>query len=81
MSILKGLLQDEEFLIGAGLLAGGAKGQSFGQAAFPSILQAAQVQKAFAPKINKTKAAVDTTIDPSTGKSNLVFVSDKQMVK
>jgi len=81
MSILKGLLQDEEFLIGAGLLSAGSQGQSIGQAAFPSILQAAQVQKAFAPKINKTKAAVDTTIDPSTGKSNLVFVSDKQIAE
>ena len=45
---LKGLLEDENFLIGAGLLTAGAKGQSLGEAAFPTILQAAKVKKTFA---------------------------------
>lgn len=46
---LRGLLQDEEFLVAAGLLSAGSQGQSIGQAAFPSLIQAAQVKKAFAP--------------------------------
>ena len=46
---LRGLLQDEEFLLGAGLLTAGSQGQNVGQAVFPSLLQAAQVKKAFAP--------------------------------
>ena len=57
---LRGLLQDEEFLLGAGLLSAGSQGQSIGQAAFPSILQAAQVKKAFASDIKKTKAVLNT---------------------
>ena len=46
MSILKGLLQDDQFLVAAGLLSAGSQGQSIGQAAFPAILQAAQIKKA-----------------------------------
>ena len=78
---LKGLLQDEEFLLGAGLLTAGSQGQSLGGALMPSLIQASKIKKAFAPTINKTKAAVDTTIDTSTGKSNLVFVTDKQIAE
>ena len=52
---LKGLLQDEEFLVAAGLLSAGSQGQSIGQAAFPSILQAAQVKKAFGDTAKSTK--------------------------
>lgn len=44
---LKGLLQDEEFLLGAGLLTQGAKGQSIGEAAFPSIIQAGKTANYF----------------------------------
>ena len=55
MSIFKGLLQDEEFLVAAGLLSAGSQGQSIGQAAFPSILQAAQVKKAFGDTAKSTK--------------------------
>ena len=47
---LKGLLQDEQFLIGAGLLAGGSQGQSFGGALMPSLTQAAQIKKLTAGK-------------------------------
>ena len=39
---LKGLLQDEEFLLGAGLLSAGSQGQGLGQAVFPQMLQAAK---------------------------------------
>ena len=44
---LKGLLEDENFLIGAGLLTAGAKGQSAGEAIFPSIVQACKIKKSF----------------------------------
>jgi hypothetical protein len=70
---LKGLLQDEQFLIGAGLLAGGSKGQSFGEAAFPAILQTAQVKKAFTPTTQKTKQAFDNVLMKN------VFVTDNEV--
>ena len=57
---LKGLLQDEEFLVAAGLLSAGAKGQSLGQAAFPALVQAGQLKKAFEPLRGKK-------ISPSAG--------------
>ena len=47
---LKGLLQDEEFLLGAGLLSAGSQGQSLGQAALPQMLQAAKMSSAFQEK-------------------------------
>jgi len=48
MSIFrKGLLQDEEFLIAAGLLQQGAQGKGIGEAIFPAIAQAGQVKKIF----------------------------------
>ena len=47
MSILKGLLQDEEFLVAAGLLSAGSEGQGIGQAAFPAMLQAARTSTIF----------------------------------
>jgi len=53
---LKGLLQDEEFLVAAGLLSAGSQGQNIGQAAFPSILQAAKVKKAFGDTAKSTKS-------------------------
>lgn len=78
---LKGLLQDEEFLFAAGLLQQGSQGKSLGAAAFPALVQAGQLKKAFTPTAQKTKAAVDTSIDTSTGKSNLIFVTDKQIAE
>lgn len=78
---LKGLLQDEEFLFAAGLLQQGSQGKSLGAAAFPALVQAGQLKKAFTPTVNKTKAAIDTSIDTSTGKSNLVFATDKQIAE
>lgn len=53
---LRGLLQDEEFLLGAGLLTAGSKGQSAGEAIFPSLIQAAKIKKSFAPEVSTTKA-------------------------
>ena len=52
---LRGLLQDEEFLLGAGLLSAGSQGQNVGQAVFPSLLQAAKVKKAFGDTAKSTK--------------------------
>ena len=59
MSILRGLLQDEQFLVAAGLLSAGSQGQSVGQAAFPAILQAAQIKKAFTPKDKERRIIKD----------------------
>jgi hypothetical protein len=53
---LRGLLQDEEFLLGAGLLTAGSQGQNVGQAVFPSLLQAAKVKKAFGDTAKSTKS-------------------------
>ena len=72
---LKGLLQDEEFLVAAGLLSAGAKGQSLGQAAFPALVQAGQLKKAFAPTVNKTKSVFDKS------KGENVLATDKQIAE
>tara|TARA_B100000963_G_C22570134_1_gene645658 strand:- start:266 stop:1180 length:915 start_codon:yes stop_codon:yes gene_type:complete len=72
---IRGLLQDEEFLFGAGLLSAGSMGQSIGQAVFPAMLQAAQVKKSFQPTAKKTKQAFDTL----TGKN--VFVTDLEVAQ
>ena len=56
---LKGLLQDEEILVAAGLLTAGSQGQSIGQAVFPSMIQAAKIKKAFEPTVKKTKAVLN----------------------
>ena len=47
---LRGLLQDEEFLLGAGLLSAGSQGQNIGQAAFPALLQAGKTASIFKKK-------------------------------
>ena len=54
---LKGLLQDEEFLLGAGLLSAGSQGQSIGQAAFPALIQAGKTASYFENQKNKTDKA------------------------
>jgi hypothetical protein len=56
MGLLSEWLKDEEFLVAAGLLTAGSQGQSIGQAAFPAILQAAQVKKAFGDTAKSTKS-------------------------
>ena len=70
---LKGLLQDEEFLLGAGLLSAGSQGQNLGSALMPSLVQAGKIKKAFAPTVNKTKQAYDNVL----GKN--VFVTDAEI--
>jgi len=71
---LRGLLEDENFLIGAGLLTAGAKGQSAGEAIFPSILQAAKVKKTFEDTAKPTKSVY------SISKGTNILATDK-MVK
>ena len=44
---LRGLLQDEEFLLGAGLLSAGSQGQNIGQAALPQLIRAANTANYF----------------------------------
>lgn len=44
---LRGLLQDEEFLLGAGLLTAGSQGQNIGQAALPQLIRAANTANYF----------------------------------
>ena len=70
---LKGLLQDEEFLLGAGLLTAGSKGQSLSEGLLPSLIQAGKIKKAFTPTIKKTKQAFDNVL----GKN--VFVTDAEI--
>ena len=53
MSIFKGLLQDEDFLIAAGLLQQGAQGKGVGEGLFASISQAGQLKKLFGTKDQK----------------------------
>ena len=50
MSFFKGLLEDEEFLVAAGLLQQGSQGKGIGEAIFPAIAQAGQVKKLFGEK-------------------------------
>ena len=71
---LKGLLEDENFLIVAGLLTAGAKGQSAGEAIFPSIIQAAKVKKTFEDTAKSTKSVY------SISKGTNILATDK-MVK
>ena len=75
MSIFKGLLQDEEFLFAAGLLQQGSQGKSIGEGAFPSLIQAAQIKKSFAPTVNKTKSVFDKS------KGENVLATDKQIAE
>ena len=70
---LRGLLQDEEFLLGAGLLTAGSKGQSLSEGLMPSLIQAGKIKKAFTPTIKKTKLAFDNVL----GKN--VFVTDAEI--
>ena len=72
---LKGLLQDEEFLFAAGLLQQGSQGKSIGEGAFPSLIQAAQIKKSFAPTVNKTKSVFDKS------KGENVLATDKQIAE
>ena len=70
---LKGLLQDEEFLLGAGLLAQGSQGKNLGAALMPSLVQAGKIKKAFTPTAKKTKQAFDNVLMKN------VFVTDSEI--
>ena len=68
MSILKGLLANEDLLIGLGLLSGGSKGQDIGTAGLNSVLQAAQIKKAFGQsgfRMLSDKEITDKGLDPN----------------
>ena len=56
---LKGLLQDEEFLVAAGLLQQGSQGKGIGEAIFPAIAQAGQLKKMFGNKTQATKPVLN----------------------
>jgi hypothetical protein len=68
---LRGLLEDENFLIGAGLLTAGAKGQSLGEAAFPTIINAAKTQKMFKDTAKSTKSVYDVELKKNVLKTDL----------
>ena len=70
---LKGLLQDEEFLLGAGLLTAGSQGQSLSEGLMPSLIQAGKIKKAFTPTAQKTKKAFDNVLMKD------VFVTDMEI--
>jgi len=70
---MKSLLEDDNFLIGMGLLSAGAKGQSIGEAGLTSIKDAAAIKKSFAGTPKKTKAVFNTI----TGQSQ--FATESQI--
>jgi len=74
---LKGLLEDENFLIGAGLLTAGAKGQSIGEAAFPTIINAAKTKKAFADTAKTTKSVFSIKDNKNVLASDIEISKDK----
>ena len=79
---LKGLLQDEEFLLGAGLLSAGSQGQGLGQAVFPQMLQAARTSAIFkeAAKKEETSKFVDDFKKTLPTDSPLKALPDSAMV-
>jgi len=57
---MKSLLEDDNFLIGMGLLSAGAKGESIGEAGITSIKDAAAIKKSFVGTPKKTKAVFNS---------------------
>ena len=55
MGLLTDFLKDEQFLLGMGLLSAGSQGKAPGEAVIPSLLQTAQLKKAFTPTDNRTE--------------------------
>jgi len=74
---LRGLLEDENFLIGAGLLTAGAKGQSAGEAIFPSIINAAKVKKTFEDTAKSTKSVFSIKDNKNVLASDVEISKDK----
>jgi len=56
-----------------GLLQQGSQGKSLGAAAFPALIQAGKIKKAFTPTIKKTKQAFDNVLMKN------VFVTDAEI--
>jgi len=79
---LKGLLQDEQFLLGAGLLSAGSQGQGLGQAVFPQMLQAAKTSTIFkeAAKKEETSKFVNDFKETLPSDSPLKALPDSAMV-
>ena len=75
---LRGLLEDENFLIGAGLLTAGSKGQSLGEAAFPTIINAAKTQKMFQDTAKSTKSVYDVELKKNVLKTDLEIKNNPQ---
>lgn len=68
MSILKGLLANEDLLMGLGLLSGGSKGQDIGTAGLSSMLNAAKIKSAFGAKGFRQlteKEIIDRKLNPN----------------
>ena len=78
---LRGLLEDENFLIGAGLLTAGAKGQSAGEAIFPSIINAAKVKKTFADTAKTTKSVFDVELGENVLRSDKDIAANPERFK
>jgi len=67
---LRGLLEDENFLVAAGLLSSGAKGQSLAESAFPTIINAAKTKQAFEKTASTTKSVYDNVLKKNVLKSD-----------
>ena len=70
----KGLLEDEQFLIAAGLLQQGAQGKGIGEAFFPAIAQAGQVKKIFGGE----KKSLMEVFNKTTGEKEFATFSQIQ---
>ena len=90
MSILKGLLQNEEFLIGAGLLQQGSQGQNFGQAIFPTIFNTqkimannatSQLRKLQMENAKKTSEVTDFNLKKSKYDFDKIIEKDENLKK
>tara|TARA_R100000908_G_scaffold63312_1_gene44120 strand:- start:3888 stop:5060 length:1173 start_codon:yes stop_codon:yes gene_type:complete len=80
MSIFKGLLQDDEFLIAAGLLQQGAQGKSVGEGLFNSIAQAGQYKKLLGGNKNFMTVFNKTTGEVQFATSNQIQNSSGNLI-
>jgi len=80
MSIFKGLLQDEDFLVAAGLLQQGAQGKGIGEAIFPAIAQAGQLKKMFGGNKNLMEVFNKTTGEKQFATSSQIQSSNGNLI-
>lgn len=80
MSIFKGLLQDEDFLVAAGLLQQGAQGKSVGESLFTSISQAGQLKKMFGGNKNLMEVFNKTTGEKQFATSDQIQNSSGNLI-